>query len=155
MPHRFHPGGDLALEHLNDLLRVEAAAAEAYQWAARCTGSSDDPMVLNTSGLLREMREDHGRAIEVLRQCVQALGGQPPEPATDLNGFPVAAADLCRDRSALSQLLESEEMALRRCHQSVSGLDSQSASIIREELIPACERHIDVLEQLIESVQRL
>ena len=155
MPHRFHPGGDLAVKHLTDLLRVAAAAAEAYQWAVGGGVSSDDPMEANTSGLLREMREDYGRAVEVLRQCVQALGGQPPEPANDLNGFPIAASDLCRDPSALSQFLQSEEVALRRCHQSISGLDSQSASMIREELIPACERHIDVLEQLIESVQRL
>jgi hypothetical protein len=41
-------------------------------------------------------------------------------------------------------------LALRQFQQTLDTLDSQSAWLIRMELMPAHERHIDVLEQLIE-----
>jgi hypothetical protein len=151
MPHRLRVAAyDRCVEQLNDLLLAEAAAVEAYQQAARCPERCDDPDVLNNRGLLREMREDHDRAVRILRQRVEALGGRPAEPSAMWEMFPDDGRDMCRDPSVLAQLKEGEELALRQFQQTLDTLDSQSAWLIRMELMPAHERHIDVLEQLIE-----
>jgi uncharacterized protein (TIGR02284 family) len=144
-----------AVRQLNSLLRGEISAAETYRMAMDKVGSS--PSVAPDASLLREMQAEHGKAAQALRHRISALGGQ----ASDSSGAWGAWAqtvqgtmNLFGDTSALKSLKEGEEHGLKDYQEALDDVDTQTAQLIRGELIPAQQRHIDVLTQLITAVGR-
>jgi len=62
--------------------------------------------------------------------------------------------NLFGDNSALKSLKEGEEHGLKDYQAGVDDIDPTSAQLVQNQLIPAQQRHINLLDQLIGSVGR-
>jgi uncharacterized protein (TIGR02284 family) len=145
-----------AVRQLNSLLRGEISAAETYKMAIDKVADGNTSG-LASAGLLREIQEEHGRAAQGLRDRIRELGGE----ASDSSGAWGAWAktvqgtmNLFGDASALKSLKEGEEHGLKDYQEAVDDVDATTAQLIANQLIPAQQRHINLLDQLIGSVAR-
>src|SRR4051812_20833452 len=136
---------------LNSLLRGEISAAETYRMAIDKVAAAADA---SNAGLLREIQEEHGRAAQGLRDRIQELGGE----ASDSSGAwgvwaktVQGTMSLFGDAASLKALKEGEEHGLKDYQEAVDALDANSAQLVQNQLIPAQQRHINLLDQLIAS----
>src|SRR5579864_4254603 len=136
------------VEQLNSLLRGEISAAETYRMAIDKLAGETTPNV----GLLREIQEEHGRAAQGIRDRIHELGGE----ASDSSGAWGAWAktvqgtmNLFGDASSLKALKEGEEHGLKDYQEAIGTVDPSSQQLISNQLIPAQQRHINLLDQLI------
>ena len=146
---------DEAIQQLNSLLRGEISAAETYRMAIDKLSDSDKARV-GSIGLLSEMQQQHGRAAQTLRERIRELGGE----AADSSGawgawakFAQTTGNLFGDVSALKTLKEGEEHGLKDYRAALDHLDAMSAELTQNQFIPAQEKHIGVLDQLISSAK--
>jgi uncharacterized protein (TIGR02284 family) len=144
-----------AVRQLNSLLRGEISAAETYRMAIDKVNDKEDATA--NVGLLRSIQEEHGRAAQGIRDRIRELGGE----ASDSSGAWGAWAqtvqgtmNLFGDASALKSLKEGEEHGLKDYSEAVVDVDMTSQQLIQNQLIPAQQRHINLLDQLINSVGR-
>ncbi len=143
------------VRQLNSLLRGEISATETYRMAMDQVGDSDDVAPTNI-GLLREMQKEHGRAAQALRDRIRELGGEPADSSGSWGvwaNFTQGSANLFGDAAALKSLKEGEEHGLKEQQNAVGDLDGTSADLIRNQFIPAQQRHINLLDQLIHSAR--
>ena len=140
------------VRQLNSLLRGEISAAETYRMAI--DKIADSPDASSNTGLLREIQEEHGRAAQGIRDRIQELGGE----ASDSSGAWGAWAktvqgtmNLFGDSSSLKALKEGEEHGLKDYQEAMDDVDASSGQLIQNQLIPAQQRHINLLDQLIHS----
>ena len=141
-----------SVRQLNSLLRGEISAAETYRMAIDKVSDGSDTA---NAGLLREIQEEHGRAAQGIRDRIRELGGE----ASDSSGAWGAWAktvqgtmNLFGDASSLKALKEGEEHGLKDYQEAMDDVDPTSAQLIVNQLIPAQQRHINLLDQLINSV---
>ena len=141
-----------AVRQLNSLLRGEISAAETYRMAIDKIAASEGAA---NAGLLREIQEEHGRAAQGLRDRIQELGGE----ASDSSGAwgvwaktVQGAMNLFGDAASLKALKEGEEHGLKDYQEALDDVDPNSAQLIQNQLIPAQQRHINLLDQLISAV---
>jgi bacterioferritin (cytochrome b1) len=149
-------GSDEVITQLNSFLRGEISAAETYRMAIDRAGDSPDNAA--NVGLLREMQEEHGRAAQALRDRIRELGGE----ASDSSGawgawakFVEGTANLFGDTASLKALKEGEEHGLKDYEEGIDDIDATSAELVQNQLIPAQQRHINLLDQLINAVGRV
>ena len=141
-----------AVRQLNSLLRGEISAAETYRMAIDKVA---DGKHATNAGLLREIQEEHGRAAQALRDRIQELGGE----ASDSSGpwgmwakTVQGTMNLFGDTSSLKALKEGEEHGLKDYQEALDDVDPSSMQLIQNQLIPAQQRHINLLDQLITTV---
>ena len=142
---------DEACRQLNSFLRGEISAAETYRMAIDKAGDSENNAA--NVGLLREIQEEHGRAAQAIRDRIRELGGEP----SDSSGAWGAWAKLVEgtasvfggDSGSLKALKEGEEHGLKDYSEGVDDIDTTSAELVQNQLIPAQQRHINLLDQLI------
>jgi bacterioferritin (cytochrome b1) len=151
-------GGDSdeAIRQLNSFLRGEISAAETYRMAIDKAGKSDDNAA--NLGLLREIQEEHGRAAQALRDRIRELGGEPADSSGAWGAwakFIEGTANLFGDAASLKALKEGEEHGLKDYEEGVDDIDATSAELVSNQLIPAQQRHIQLLDQLINSVAKV
>src|SRR5437868_6703193 len=146
-----------AVRQLNSFLRGEISAAETYRMAIDKLDDSEQTAAQTNVGLLREIQEEHARAAVTLRDRIQELGGE----ASDSSGAWGAWAktvegtmNIFGDSAALKGLKEGEEHGLKDYQAGVDDVDPTSAQLVQNQLIPAQQRHINLLDQLIGSVGR-
>jgi uncharacterized protein (TIGR02284 family) len=139
-----------AVRQLNSLLRGEISAAETYKMAIDKVADG----TVASAGLLREIQEEHGRAAQGLRDRIRELGGE----ASDSSGAWGAWAktvqgtmNLFGDAAALKSLKEGEEHGLKDYQEAVDDVDASTSQLISNQLIPAQQRHINLLDQLISA----
>ena len=144
---------ETAVQQLNSLLRGEISAAETYRMAIDKVVDSDDTR--STAGLLREIQEEHGRAAQGIRDRIREMGGE----AADSSGAwgiwaktVQGTMNLLGDTSSLKALKEGEEHGLKDYQDAIADLDASSSQLIRNQLIPSQQRHINLLDQLINAV---
>lgn len=146
------PVGD-PVPHLNSLLRGEIAAAETYRMAIDKVAGSESGS--KEVGLLREIQEEHGRAAQAVRDRIRELGG---EAADSSGAWGVWAKtvqgtmNLFGDASSLKALKEGEEHGLKDYHDATLSLDATSKQLVQNQLIPQQQRHIDLLDQMINTM---
>jgi bacterioferritin (cytochrome b1) len=152
-----NPDTNEAVRQLNSFLRGEISAAETYRMAIDKLADSEQTVAQTNVGLLREIQEEHGRAAQTLRDRIQELGGE----ASDSSGAWGAWAktvegtmNIFGDAAALEGLKEGEEHGLKDYQAGVDDIDPTSAQLVQNQLIPAQQRHINLLDQLIGSVGR-
>ena len=145
---------DESVQRLNSLLRGEISAAETYRMAIdRVAGSDEQPIA--SAGLLREIQEEHGRAAQAVRDRIRELGGEASDSSGAWGAWAKtiqATMNLFGDTSCMASLKEGEEHGLKEYQEAMTDLDATSAQLIRNQLIPAQQRHINLLEQLIHTV---
>ena len=146
---------DDAVRQLNSLLRGEISAAETYRMAI--DKLADASQTSANVGLLSEIQEEHGRAAQALRDRIRELGGE----ASDSSGpwgvwakFTQGTSNLLGDTAALKSLKEGEEHGLKDYREALDDVDMSSSELVQNQLIPAQQRHISLLDQLINSVGR-
>jgi uncharacterized protein (TIGR02284 family) len=148
--------GHEPVRQLNSLLRGEISAAETYKMAIDKLDHSNTQAAANV-GLLKEMQEDHGRAAQLLRQQIRDLGGEPADSSGAWGAWAQTVqgtANLFGDAAALKSLKEGEEHGLKDYQEALDDVDSQSAGLIQNQLLPVQQRHINLLDQLINSAGR-
>lgn len=164
MPQDLNPRGTMgdndttigadASTQLNSFLRGEISAAETYRMAIEKAANASGDNAANL-GLLREIQEEHGRAAQALRDRVRELGGEPADssgPWGAWAGFVQGTANLFGDSASLKSLKEGEEHGLKDYQEGVDDVDLTTAELIRNQLIPAQQRHIRLLDQLLGTV---
>jgi uncharacterized protein (TIGR02284 family) len=140
-----------AVDQLNSLLRGEISAAETYRMAIDKV--ADDSAA--NAGLLREIQEEHGRAAQGIRSRIREIGGEASDSSGAWGAWAKtvqATMNLFGDASSLKALKEGEEHGLKDFQEALPSVDMSSAQLISNQLIPAQRRHIDLLDQLINSV---
>jgi uncharacterized protein (TIGR02284 family) len=144
---------DNVISELNSLLRGAISATETYRIALEKAADSDDRQQV---GLLREIQEEHGRACQALRDRIRELGGE----ASDSSGAwgvwaktVQSIGSLFGNNSALKALKEGEEHGLKDFQDALDDVDADSMDLIRNQLIPAQQRHIRTLDTLMESMK--
>jgi bacterioferritin (cytochrome b1) len=149
--------GDEAVRQLNSFLRGEISAAETYRMAIDKVADSEQASANANLGLLREIQEEHGRAAQALRDRIRELGGEPSDSSGAWGAwakFSQGTANLFGDASSLKALKEGEEHGLKDYQEGCDDVDAVSADLVQNQLIPAQQRHINLLDQLIGSVGR-
>lgn len=144
-----------AIRQLNSFLRGEISAAETYRMAIDKVTDSEQASATANLGLLREIQEEHGRAAQALRSRIRELGGQPSDSSGAWGAwakFTQGTANLFGDVSSLKALKEGEEHGLKDYQDGCDELDMVSAELVENQLVPAQQRHINLLDQLIGSV---
>jgi uncharacterized protein (TIGR02284 family) len=143
-----------AVTQLNSLLRGEISAAETYRMAIEKVADSDNAA---NAGLLREIQEEHGRAAQGIRDRIRELGGEPSDSSGAWGAWAKTVQgtmNLFGDAAALKSLKEGEEHGLKDYQEAVDDVDPSSAQLIQNQLIPAQQRHINLLDQLMSSAGR-
>jgi uncharacterized protein (TIGR02284 family) len=139
---------DQTVSQLNSLLRGEISAAETYRMAI-------DKIVASPSsenvGLLREIQEEHGRAAQGIRDRITELGGE----ASDSSGAwgvwaktVQGTMNLLGDTSSLKALKEGEEHGLKDYQEALDDVDAGSRQLIASQLMPRQQRHVSLIDQL-------
>jgi hypothetical protein len=145
-----------AVRQLNSFLRGEISAAETYRMAIDKAGDSQDNAA--NIGLLREIQEEHGRAAQAIRDRIRELGGEPSDSSGAWGAWAKlvegTAALFGGDAGSLKALKEGEEHGLKDFNEGLDDIDTTSAELVQNQLIPAQQRHINLLDQLITSVGR-
>src|SRR5687767_4444865 len=144
-----------AVTQLNSFLRGEISAAETYRMAIDKASDSDTNAA--NVGLLREIQEEHGRAAQAIRDRIRELGGEPSDSSGAWGAWAKlveGTASLFGDAGSLKALKEGEEHGLKDYQEGVDDIDATSAELVQNQLIPAQQRHINLLDQLIASVTR-
>ncbi len=144
-----------AIRQLNGFLRGEISAAETYRMAIDKAG--DSPNHAANVGLLREIQEEHGRAAQAVRDRIRELGGEPSDSSGAWGAWAKlvegAASLFGGDAGSLKALKEGEEHGLKDYNEGINDIDATSAELVQNQLIPAQQRHINLLDQLITSVK--
>jgi len=147
--------GDLnptnSIERLNSLLRGEISAAETYRMAIDKIGEDST----SNAGLLREIQVEHGRAAQTLRNRIREMGGEASDSSGTWGVWAKTVQEtmnLFGDASSMKSLKEGEEHGLKEYQDAIPSLDASSADLVANQYIPAQERHISLLDQLISSV---
>jgi bacterioferritin (cytochrome b1) len=142
-----------ALRQLNSFLRGEISAAETYRMAIEKAGDSEKNAA--NIGLLREIQEEHGRAAQAIRDRIRELGGEPSDSSGAWGAWAKltqGTANLFGDTSSLKALKEGEEHGLKDYEEGLDDIDATSGELVQNQLIPAQQRHVSLLNQLINAV---
>lgn len=142
---------DAGVRQLNSLLRGEISAAETYRMAIdKATATTN-----SNAAVLREIQEEHGRAAQAIRDRIRELGGEASDSSGAWGAWAKTvqgAMNLFGDTSSLKALKEGEEHGLKDYRDALKDIDATSAQLIQNQYIPAQERHINLLDQLITAV---
>jgi bacterioferritin (cytochrome b1) len=145
-----------AIRQLNSFLRGEISAAETYRMAIDKVADAEGAAAGNV-GLLREIQEEHARAAQTLRDRIQELGGEPSDSSGAWGAWAQTVQgtmNLFGDASALKSLKEGEEHGLKDYAAGVDDVDATTAQLVQNQLIPAQQRHINLLDQLMNTAAR-
>src|SRR5216110_2050380 len=145
---------DECLRQLNSFLRGEISAAETYRMAIDKVADSDKSQMANLN-MMREIQEEHGRAAQALRDRIRELGGEPSDSSGAWGAwakFTQGTANLFGDTSSLKSLKEGEVHGLKDYEEGADDIDMTSAQLVENQLIPAQQRHINLLDQMITTV---
>jgi bacterioferritin (cytochrome b1) len=144
---------DSVITQLNSFLRGEISAAETYRMAIDKAADAKATQAANM-GLLREIQEEHGRAAQAVRDRIRELGGEPSDSSGAWGawaGLVQGTANLFGDASSLKALKEGEQHGLKDYQEGLDDLDATSAELVQNQLIPAQQRHVNLLDQLISA----
>jgi len=134
-------------ESLRNVLRCEMSAVEAYDKAM--TRLEDEQVLAD----LQSIRDEHARAVEVLRVHVADMGVAQPNctgPWTTVAAAVTGTAGMISPTTALWALCQGEQHAVNE-YESIlrnDGLSTEGKQAIRVELLPRCRRHLDELNRL-------
>jgi Domain of unknown function (DUF2383) len=141
------------IDILNSLLRGEVAAVETYDLVIR--KFDGQPQAVE----LQRIRAEHAESVEVLRDRVRHFGGEPAETSGAWGKFTAAitgTAKMFGPAAALGTLKQGEEYGIGQYENALADRDVATAdkALIRERLLPQCNRHVADLERMIEAVKK-
>lgn len=133
----------------NSLLRGELSAIETYEQAIEKFSQGPEAV------LLRDIKSDHIRSVNTLKDHIRKLGGEPSSDSGAWGTFAKAVeggAQLLGENSALAALKQGEEHGRSQYESAIEDEDVMNnfKPIIRTELLPRQVQHIRQLESLME-----
>ncbi len=133
---------------LNSLLRGEMAAVETYTQALGTCG--DQEMIAD----LQKIRDEHSRAVRVLRDHVIGFGGLPTDSPGPWGAFATAVTAVAKvvgPCTALAALRQGEEHGISEYESAMENenLNPECQYLIRTDLLPACRKHVEELNRLL------
>src|SRR5258706_4883213 len=140
-----------AMRQINSLLRGDISAAETYRMAI---AKVVDGYTAGHAQMLEQMQQEHGRAAQELRERIRSLGGEPSESSGAWGAWAQTVQgtmNLFGDAAALKSLKEGEEHGLKDYQEALDDTDPLTAGLIHSELIPKQQKHIEMLDQLINA----
>ena len=140
------------VRQLNSLLRGEISAAETYRMAIDKISKGTENVSV---GLLSEIQEEHGRAAQALRDRIRELGGEPSDSSGAWGAWATVVqgtSNLLGDKAALKSLKEGEEHGLKDYNEAIDDVDTTSGELFMNQLIPGQQKHINLLDQMINTV---
>jgi len=133
---------------LNHLLQSEMSAVETYTQALN---RFDDLEVISE---LQMMRDEHSRAVRVLRDQVVLSGAAPADHSgswstVNVTGFDTM--DVIGPATILALLCQSEEHGIREYEAALSAgdLHLENQRLICTRLLPGCRTHVEKLNALL------
>jgi len=141
------PNATCDTDVLNMLLRGEMSAVETYDQAM---GKLEDQHVLAD---LQKIREEHARAVHVLRDKVSRYGAEPTESTGPWGAVAAAitgTTGAIGPATALSALRQGEEHGVNEYEDALKNEDvnPECKEAIRVELLPRLRQHVDELNRL-------
>lgn len=138
---------DSCIDVCNELLRGELSAVETYDQTIR--KFENDPAAAS----LRQIRDEHLRASQLLRGHVVEMGGTPSTDSGAWGAFVKTVQGVAKafgESSALSGLRQGEEHGLKQYRQALESTEvmTECKELILGELLPRTERHIASLHNL-------
>ncbi len=135
------------LEVFNRLLRGELSAVETYSQAIGKFSYEPglDPLI--------QIREDHVKSADSLKSEIMRMGGLPDMDSGAWGKFVQAvqaAANLFGENSAVNSLQSGERHGVNEYQQALDdeGVFPEYKDLIRTELLPRGNAHIDTLERI-------
>jgi hypothetical protein len=141
------------IDALNALLRGEVAAVETYdQVIPKFDGQPQ-------AAELQRIRSEHADAAEILRDRVRHFGGDPAETSGAWGKFTAAVtgtAKIFGAAAALGALKQGEDYGIGQYENALADpeIDTADKALIRDQLLPRCNRHVADLERMIKAVQK-
>jgi bacterioferritin (cytochrome b1) len=145
-----------AVTQLNSFLRGEIAAAETYRMAIAKLSEDQRSTEAASVGLLQSIQEEHARAAATLRDRIEELGGEPADASGAWGAWASAVQgtmNLFGDASALKSLKEGEEHGAKDYKSGLKVLDAASQQLVQNQLLPAQQKHVDMLTTLIKGMR--
>jgi uncharacterized protein (TIGR02284 family) len=133
------------IDQLNSFLRGEISAVETYRQAM----SKVDDVTARTE--LERCHLSHQRRVDMLKNRIAQLGGQPSADSGAWGAFAKAAegsAALFGERAAIDVLEEGEDHGLKDYQSHLAGLDAESRVFVEQELLPAQQQTHSALSSL-------
>ena len=133
------------IERLNDFVRGELASVETYDLALHAIKDTE------LTAPLRQIRESHERRVEILRDRIRSLGGEPAHSSGVWGAFARAlqrGADLLGQRVALAALEEGEDQSKRRYTRDLDELQANDREFVERELMAEQVRTHDLARSL-------
>jgi uncharacterized protein (TIGR02284 family) len=141
------------IEVLNKLLKDELSATETYQQAL---DKFKEDAGLGESEDLTPIHENHKSAVSSLQSLITRLGGTPAENSGAWGTWAkivLGGANLVGKEAALKTLQEGEKSGIKDYKEAMldTELSSDVRSLIEATLIPTQQKHIDILERLLNT----
>lgn len=133
------------VEQLNSFLRGELAAVETYDQAL---DKIEDAYIRQT---LREARASHDRRVDLLRQRILVLGGEPSEGSGVWGGFAKlvqGGASLFGVQPAIAALEEGEDHGRDDYRADLHSLSAETQTFLSSTILPEQMRTHDVMSSL-------
>lgn len=130
---------------LNSFLRGEISAVETYRQAL------DKVEAAPVRTQLQDCLQSHARRVDVLREQIQSLGGDPAEGSGVWGAFAKAiegGAKVLGEKVAIAALEEGEVHGRNEYRQELDKLDELTRSFVRARIIPEQERTHSAMSQL-------
>ena len=130
---------------LNSFLRGEISAVETYRQAL------DKVEAAPVRTQLQDCLQSHARRVDVLREQIQSLGGDPAEGSGVWGAFAKAiegGAKVLGEKVAIAALEEGEDHGRNEYRQELDKLDELTRSFVRARIIPEQERTHSTMSQL-------
>ena len=136
-------------QRLNELLGLELSAQASYSITAdRWQDLGRGTWI----GLLRQLAEEHELAAQSLREQIRDLRAEPDDKSGSLGLWaPIARAIQGEELILLREARGAEQQMLDHYEEAVSTLDSGSAQLLRNLLIPTEKRHVQLLTDLMNA----
>lgn len=134
---------------LNSLLRGELSAVETYDQAIEKLGGSA------AAQQLQDCRRSHAERVEMLRQKIVQLGGEPSDGSGPWGAFAKlveGGAKVFGEKAAVAALEEGEDHGLKQYRRDISKLDGATRALVEQSLVPEQERTHRVLSTLKHSM---
>ncbi|WP_439624326.1 DUF2383 domain-containing protein [Gemmata sp.] len=138
------PDGARDAEALAALLRSELAAVATYDEAVQ---KFEDPHALVD---LQKIREDHARAVGLLRDTITRTGGRDVESPGPWPSFESAVGDVSR-AVAFAALKQGEQHSVNEYELALENddVDPECKALIRSELLPRDREHVEQINRLL------
>lgn len=137
------------IDQLNSFLRGEISAVETFDQAIE--KAEDD----GVTAILKTCRNDHAERVELLRNEVTGLGGQPADGSGAWGAFAKAiegGAKVFGTSAAVAALKEGEEHGLKDYKRDFSDLSEGGRALVASKLLPAQVQTHNVIQRLDEVV---